>query len=69
MKIFISYAREDITIAQQFEQHLIRSGFQVWRDDRIEANWSREIALNLVQIPDLINNMYMYIIITQIWFI
>ncbi|MBK9750722.1 MAG: SUMF1/EgtB/PvdO family nonheme iron enzyme [Chloroflexi bacterium] len=43
--IFISYSRENQTYAGQLVDELLRRGFDVWIDDRIDFgdNWEREI--------------------------
>ena len=45
--IFLSYSSKDVNLAMDIEHHLDSAGFDVWRDERIESDWSEEIAKNL----------------------
>ncbi len=43
--VFISYSHEDSEYVEKLEKKLIREGFDVWIDHRIDygTNWPREI--------------------------
>lgn len=46
--IFISYSSKDVKVAEEIENQLQISGYDVWRDKRsIETDWSKEIAYAL----------------------
>jgi len=48
VSVFISYSSKDVEIAEQIENQLQTSGYDVCRDKRsIETDWSKEIAYAL----------------------
>ncbi|MCP5106171.1 MAG: TIR domain-containing protein, partial [bacterium] len=48
VKIFISYSSRDRKIVEKIHGYLATAGLDVWRDqDRLETDWSREIAMAL----------------------